>query len=248
MNTAADAVLQPLLEMDPGAPLVTHYDLAAPSRVELSVTSTANWAAKIAGLLRDEVGVAPGDVVVCDLPAHWLTAGVVLGVWWAGAEVRSADADEAGADGADGTDAVAVITVADRLDRHPADVEALLMTTHPMGLPLAAAGVEVPPGVADLAEACRIHPDSFVPSGTGARALDGAALNALADESLRARVLIAAHSDDGVEAVSILARVLASGGSAVLVTGADPASAEVADVATTERTTANIAPPHRPRR
>src|SRR5699024_10816220 len=63
VTTAADTVLQPLLEADPGAPLVTHYDLAAPSRVELSVTSTANWAAKIAGLLRDEVGVVPGDAV-----------------------------------------------------------------------------------------------------------------------------------------------------------------------------------------
>ena len=230
MNTAADTVLQPLLEADPGAPLVTHYDLAAPSRVELSVTSTANWAAKIAGLLRDEVGVVPGDAVVCDLPAHWLTAGVVLGVWWAGAEVRGA--------GADGADAVAVITVVDRLDRHPSDLEALLMTTHPMGLPLAAAGVEVPAGVADLAEDCRIHPDSFVPAGAGPLAVDGAALDTLVDESLRARVLVAARDADDVDAVSVLARVLASGGSAVLVTGADPASAEVADVAATERTTA----------
>ncbi|MBB1053505.1 TIGR03089 family protein, partial [Dietzia sp. B44] len=140
MNTAADTVLQPLLAADPGAPLVTHYDLGAPSRIELSVTSTANWAAKIAGLLRDEVGVAPGDVVVCDLPAHWLTAGVLLGVWWAGAEVRTGPAD----------DAVAVITTADRLERHPTDVETLLMTTDPMGRPLAAVGVDVPPGVVDL--------------------------------------------------------------------------------------------------
>ncbi|WP_309234179.1 TIGR03089 family protein, partial [Dietzia sp. SYD-A1] len=100
MTTAADTVLQPLLAADPGAPLVTHYDLAAPSRIELSVVSTANWAAKIAGLLRDEVAVAPGDVVVCDLPAHWLTAGVLLGAWWAGAEVRTGPAE----------DAVAVIT------------------------------------------------------------------------------------------------------------------------------------------
>ena len=67
MTTAADTVLQPLLAADPGAPMITHYDLEAPSRVELSVTSTANWAAKIAGLLRDELGVTPGDVVLCDL-------------------------------------------------------------------------------------------------------------------------------------------------------------------------------------
>lgn len=224
-TTAADTVLQPLLAADPGSPLVTHYDIEAPSRIELSITSTANWAAKIAGLLRDEVGVAPGDTVVCDLPAHWLTAGVVLGVWWAGAEVNTGSAD----------DAVAVITVADRLERHPTDVETLLMTTDPMGRPLSASGVDVPPGVTDLAEACRIHPDAFVPSGGGVLALDGASVDQLADTALRGRALVAGREREDI--VPVLARILASGGSAVLVTGADPDDSAVADVAETERTT-----------
>lgn len=228
MTTAADTVLQPLLAGDPGAPLVTHYDLEAPSRIELSVTSTANWAAKIAGLLRDEVDVAPGDKVVCDLPAHWLTAGVVLGVWWAGAEVRTGATE----------DAVAVITVADRLDDHPTDVEALLMTTDPMGRPVSAAGVEVPPGVTDLAAASRIHPDEFIPSGAGEAAFDGAPVEQLADPAARARVLVAGRAREDI--VGVLARVLASGGSAVLVTGADPDDSGVADVADTERTTARL--------
>ena len=228
MNTAADTVLQPLLAGDPGAPLVTHYDLEAPSRVELSVTSTANWAAKIAGLLRDELGVMPDDVVVCDLPAHWLTAGVLLGCWWAGAEVRTGDAD----------DAVVVITVPDRLDRHPADAETLLMTTDPMGRPLSALGVEVPPGVTDLAEACRIHPDAFVPSGAGRRALDGEQVAQLADPALNGRALVAGRDRDDV--LTVLARLLASGGSAVLVTGAEGDAPGVADVATTERTTLTL--------
>src|SRR5699024_4059233 len=86
----------------------------------------------------------------------------------------------------------------------------------------------------------------FVPAGAGPLAVDGAALDTLVDESLRARVLVAARDADDVDAVSVLARVLASGGSAVLVTGADPASAEVADVAATERTTAT--PRGRPHR
>ena len=225
MNTAADTVLQPLLALDPGAPMVTHYDQTAPSRVELSVTSTANWAAKIAGLLRDELGVMPGDVIVCDLPAHWLTAGVLLGAWWAGAEVRAGSAD----------DAVVVVTVPDRLDRHPADVETLLMTTDPMGRPLAAAGVEVPPGVTDLAEACRIHPDAFVPSGGGDLALDGLPLDQLTDPALSGRALVAGRERDDV--VATLARVFASGGTAVLVTGADADDPAVAGIADTERTT-----------
>ncbi|AWH94889.1 TIGR03089 family protein [Dietzia psychralcaliphila] len=228
MNTAADTVLQPLLAADPGAPLVTHYDLAAPSRIELSVTSTANWAAKIAGLLRDEVGVAPGDVVVCDLPAHWLTAGVLLGAWWTGAEVRTGPAD----------DAVAVITTADRLDRHPADVETLLMTTDPMGRPLAAVGVDVPPGVIDLAESCRIHPDAFIPSGVGGLALDGRRVGELADPTLAGRALVAGRERKDV--LTVLAGIFASGGSAVLVTGADADSPGAADVATTERTTLTL--------
>ena len=228
MNTAADTVFQPLLAADPGAPMITHYDIAAPSRIELSVTSTANWAAKIAGLLRDEAGVMPGDVVVCDLPAHWLTAGVLLGAWWAGAQVRTGEAD----------DVVVVITTADRLDRHPTDVETLLMTTDPMGRPLAATGVEVPIGVTDLAEACRIHPDQFLPSGGGELALDGAPLADLADPALDARVLVPG-SDRG-DVVSVLARIFASGGTAVLVSGEgsdDDDNAAVTDVAATEKTT-----------
>jgi uncharacterized protein (TIGR03089 family) len=235
VTTAADTVLGPHLATDPGAPLVTHYDLAAPSRVELSATSTANWAAKIAGLLRDEVGVIPGDAVVCDLPAHWLTAGVVLGAWWAGAEVVTG--------GAGSDAAVAVVTVPERLDAHPAAVETLLMTTHPMGLPLAASGVDLPPGVTDLAEACRIHPDAFVPSGAGAAALDGAALDGAAlaeldDAELRGQRVLVADPGPGTDAVAVLARVLASGASAVLVTGSDADPDRVAEVAATERTTA----------
>ena len=229
MNTAADTIFQPLLAADPGTPMVTHYDLAAPSRIELSVTSTANWAAKIAGLLRDELGVAPGDVVLCDLPAHWLTAGTLLGVWWAGAEIVTGQAEQ---------EPVVVITVADRIDNHPTDVETLLMTTDPMGRPLAATGIDVPLGVTDLAEACRIHPDEFRPSGTGPRALDGATLAELADSALDGRALVAGRERDDI--VATLARVFASGGTAVLVTGADADDAGVADVAATERTTLTL--------
>lgn len=228
MNTAADTVFQPLLAADPGAPMITHYDLAAPSRIELSVTSTANWAAKIAGLLRDELGVVPGDVVVCDLPAHWLTAGVLTGAWWAGAEVSTQGTD----------DAVVVVTVPDRLDRHSPDVETLLMTTDPMGRPLASTGVEVPIGLTDLAEACRIHPDAFVPSGGGPLALDGVPLAELADPALAARVLVPGSGRSDV--VSVLARVFASGGTAVLVTGGEADDDDVADVAATERTTLTL--------
>src|SRR5690606_14635358 len=102
-------------------------------------------------------------------------------------------------------DAVVVVTVPERLDRHPTDVETLLMTTDPMGRPLAASGVEIPPGVTDLAEACRIHPDAFAPSGRGPLALDGAPLADLADPALAGRALVAGTERDDV--VQVLARV-----------------------------------------
>ena len=47
----------------------------------------ANWAAKTGNLLRDELGAGPGSRVAVLLPAHWQTSGVLLGIWYIGAEV-----------------------------------------------------------------------------------------------------------------------------------------------------------------
>lgn len=79
-----EALLRPL---SPARPLITHYDDAAGTRVELSVTTVANWAAKTANWLVDEFDVEPGDPVAVALPPHWQTAGVLLGAWWCGAHV-----------------------------------------------------------------------------------------------------------------------------------------------------------------
>ncbi len=49
MTTFA-AVLSARLRDDPGQPLVTFYDDASGERVELSVTTYANWVAKAASL------------------------------------------------------------------------------------------------------------------------------------------------------------------------------------------------------
>jgi uncharacterized protein (TIGR03089 family) len=80
-------LLRPLLAKSGARPLITHYDDAVGSRVELSVSTTANWAAKTANWLVEEVDVEPGDEVSVHLPAHWQTAGVLLGAWWCGAHV-----------------------------------------------------------------------------------------------------------------------------------------------------------------
>lgn len=79
-------LLRPLLAQ-PGRPLLTHYDDAAGTRIELSVATVANWAAKTANWLVEEFDVEPGDAVAVLLPAHWQTAGVLLGAWWCGADV-----------------------------------------------------------------------------------------------------------------------------------------------------------------
>ena len=59
--TLTAALLDPYLGGSAAArPLITYYDDATGERVELSGTTTANWAAKAANLLRDECDVEPG--------------------------------------------------------------------------------------------------------------------------------------------------------------------------------------------
>ena len=71
-------------------PLVTFYDDDSGERVELSVVTYANWVAKTAGVLQDEIGLERGDTVLVDLPAHWL-APVWLGACWSTGAAVTAD-------------------------------------------------------------------------------------------------------------------------------------------------------------
>ena len=87
MSTVSAAVLDPLLAADPAGPRITYYDDATGERIELSTVTMANWAAKTANLLRDEMGAGPGTRVAVLLPAHWQTAAVLFGIWWIGSEV-----------------------------------------------------------------------------------------------------------------------------------------------------------------
>jgi len=92
--TPAD-LLRTELRRDGARPLLTWSDDSSGERVELSVATAANWAAKTANLLADEHGLAAGDAVALDPPAHWLSAVVALGAWTAGVavELRPASAD-----------------------------------------------------------------------------------------------------------------------------------------------------------
>src|SRR3954447_21864841 len=72
---------------DGARPLLTWYDDSSGDRIELSVATAANWAAKTANLLVDEHGLGPGDAIALTPASHWLTAVVVLGAWTAGVAV-----------------------------------------------------------------------------------------------------------------------------------------------------------------
>jgi uncharacterized protein (TIGR03089 family) len=75
------AALAAAVRADAARPLVTFYDDASGERVELSVTTYANWVDKTAGLLQEELDAERGDLLLLDLPTHWLGA-VWLGAAW----------------------------------------------------------------------------------------------------------------------------------------------------------------------
>jgi uncharacterized protein (TIGR03089 family) len=141
--SVTEALLRPLLASSAARPLLTHYDDAAGTRVELSVATTANWAAKTANWLTDELDVEPGAGVAVLLPAHWQTAGVLLGAWWCGAHVTD---DPTGA---------AVAFVPPGATAPGADTVAVV-SLDPMGF-----GLRGAPGL-DVLTAIRGHGDDFL--------------------------------------------------------------------------------------
>ncbi|WP_255400045.1 TIGR03089 family protein, partial [Mycobacterium sp. 1482292.6] len=66
--TLSGAILDPLLRADPVGPRITYYDDATGERIELSGVTLANWAAKTANLLRDELGAGPASTA--SAPIH----------------------------------------------------------------------------------------------------------------------------------------------------------------------------------
>ncbi|WP_353648275.1 TIGR03089 family protein [Nakamurella sp. A5-74] len=119
-GSVTDVVLGPLLRADLHVPrLVTYSPLG---RTELSTASLGNWSAKVAGLLRDELGLSPGSVVSVRTADFWQSLPILLGCWWNGAVVTpDDDADAAVAFVADGDDAVAD--------------DVFVVSGHPLGAP-----------------------------------------------------------------------------------------------------------------
>lgn len=113
------AVLAPLLAGEPARPRLTWYGAG---RTELSTASLANWSAKVAGLLTDELGAGSGDVVTVRAAASWQVPPIVLGAWWAGLSITEAD------------DPAAVAAFVDEGDDGAAD-EVFVVSGHPLGAP-----------------------------------------------------------------------------------------------------------------
>lgn len=210
-----DALLGPALGGSAARPLLTHYDDATGERIELSGTTTANWTAKAANLLRDECDVEPGTRVSVLLPAHWQTASALLALWACGAELVG-----------DPSTAEWVLADAARLDTAlsagPDGVLAFSLDAFGRGL------TGLPSGAVDFATEVRVHGDEFVPwepvdgdapawdgepgSAVLAAARERAAALGLVDGS---RVLSTAAWDTAEGLRDGLLAVLAAGGSLV---------------------------------
>jgi uncharacterized protein (TIGR03089 family) len=232
--SVTETLFRPLLSQ-PARPLITQYDDTLGSRVELSVASVANWAAKTANWLRDECDVESGARVSVALPAHWQTAGVLLGAWWCGAHVtnepKGAEVAFVATDGvAEGANTVAVVAL------------------DPLGRGLAAPPVD---GAIDYLNEIRVYGDGFdpwqpVPGDTPAL-LESTVDDVVAAARDRATTLGISPSarvmstldwnfPDGV--LSGLLAVLAGGASLVLSDPADPSV--LATRRESERTTVDL--------
>ncbi len=220
-----DALLDPLLKADPMGPRITYYDDATGERIELSTATLANWAAKTANLLRDELGAGPGTRVAVLLPPHWQTVGVVLGVWWIGAEVVSA-----------GGSADIALCIPDRLaeaDEAAAGGsmtgEVAVLSLDPFGAPVP----DLPVGVTDYATAVRVHGDQITPETAAGPALDGRSVEAALEAARRSAAARGLTAGDRVmsdrpwstpeELIDNLLAVLAAGASLVQLSHPDPA-------------------------
>ena len=220
MTNLTDALLDPLLSVNPMGPRITFYDDSSGERIELSTVTLANWAAKTANLLRDELGAGPGSRVAVLLPAHWQTAAVLLGVWWIGAEVVCT-----------GLADIALCTT-DRLaeaDEVADGGEVAVLSLDPFGKP--AAGLPV--GVTDYATAVRVHGDQVTPERSPGPALDGRSVDAVLDAAQRSaqergltasdRVMSSQPWSTPLQIVDYLLAVFAAGASLVQVANPDTA-------------------------
>ena len=230
-------VLSELLTRDAGRPLVTFYDGATGERTELSVTTYANWVAKVASLLADELEVEHGSRVLVDLPAHWLAPVVLGAAWAAGLEVvwdGEADAVVTGPHG--------VERWAGEAARIPVVASALL----PLAVRFPAA---LPAGVHDLGVEVWSQPDAYVawpapadddPAVAGVTQADLWRAAAAGSQITDGGRLLSETSPASPSGLASFIEPLARNGSMVLVTSTSEERRE--QIAADERVTARFDP------
>lgn len=209
------------LRTDPGGPLLTFYDDATGERTELSAATFANWVAKSANLLADELGVGPGDRVALRLPAHWQTVVALHAIWRVGGLAGTGELPAAD------------VLVCDEqsLPCLPATCPVAAFSLRPLG-----AGLARPlPGVVDAAAEVAAQPDVCPlppPPGdapalvtAGGPTLSQAALVTSAPASA-GRVMLVADRWDTTELLLAAAVSPLTRGSVVVCRHADPARLE----------------------
>ena len=148
--TTFSEVLTRQLRSDAGRPLITFYDDATGERVELSVTTYANWVAKVASLLVEEHDLERGQTLCIDLPTHWLGPVFLSAAWTVGLTVSATEPD-------------AVVCSPDSLDRwapRADDIPVLACSLLPLGVRFAE---PLPAGVHDVGVEVWSQPDAFTP-------------------------------------------------------------------------------------
>jgi uncharacterized protein (TIGR03089 family) len=227
--TTFPVVLARLLRSDPGRPLVTFYDHASGERVELSVTTYANWVAKTASLLVEEHDLERGQRLHVALPAHWLGPVFLGAAWTVGLEVTL----EGSATGPAIPDAVVcgpdgLATWAPRAGRLPV----LACSLRPMGVRFAE---PLPAGVHDVGVDVWSQPDAFAPYDPPADddpALPGVTQGELWEAATAGSLLtdggrlLTEANPASPPGIASFVEPLARGGSVVLVAHADPGRLE----------------------
>ncbi len=222
------------LRRDPGRPLVTFYDHATDERVELSVTTYANWVAKASGLLVDVADLERGMSLRIDLPPHWLSTVFLGAAWTVGLRVTTSDQPDAVVCGPDG--------LADWAPGARA-LPVLACSLRPLGVRFSE---PLPAGVLDVGVEIWSQPDGFTawdpPTG------DDLATDALTQDGLHdLTAAVGSALTDGGRLLSVadpasppgtatFTEPLRRGGSLVLVRNPDPDRLD--DVFDAERATA----------
>lgn len=187
------------------SPLVTHVDLSADSRIELSAVTLANWVDKTTSMI-EGLGIATGSPIRLQVgqerPDHWVSLVWVLAGWQFGSspELAPASAQE-------------LVVQGPTAPRAEPGAEVVACSLHPWGQGFANAL----PGVVDYREVLA-EPDTHWENPLPPKPGFGLDWGGLAEDPVAERLLI----HDVLELpqlVKSFCQVLAGGGSLVVVRG-----------------------------